>query len=297
MAIVAPFLRKLVLTIGPVAEWQGAASGSGDVLELISDGTQQNFKITASVNKTVMGAPNPSTIAIYNLSRKTRNSIQKGLTKVVLEAGWENTAMHTVLQGSIMSVANQKQGVDTITQISVLQGYGGMVRGVSSKSYSEGVQVKEALKSMAKDMPGVNVADALIKNVKGYIGKGGWSFAGLTKDGLTKLAEEFGFSWTIEGGSLKALGDKSAFDSVVVLNGQNGGLQEIAPILQGPTQIQNGVKIKALYVPSVTAGGVVRVNSVVNPQMNGDYKVHTINISLDTFSETWNMNIDSFRYM
>lgn len=297
MATTAPFLRKLVLTIGPVAEWQGATSGGGDVLELVSDGTQKSFKITASINKTVMGVPNPSTIAIYNLSAKTRGGIQKGLTKVVLEAGWHNTTMHTVLQGSIMSVVNQKQGVDTITQISVLQGYGGMVRGISSKSYGEGVPVKEALKDMAKDMPGVNVTDTLIKDIKGYIGKGGWSFAGLAKDGLTKLSEEFGFSWTVEGGSLRALGDKATFDSVVTLNGQNGGLQEIAPVLQGPTQTQTGVKIKALYVPSVTAGGIVRVESVVNPQMNGDYKVHTINISLDTFSETWNMNIDSFRYM
>lgn len=243
-----------------------------------------------------MGIPNPSTIDIYNISQDTRNAIHRGLTKVTIEAGWENTEMHKVFQGSIMSVVSQRNGPDIITKLSALPGYGALVKSVASVSYAPGTKVETAAKDLGSKLPGVDVNGANFQGVEGKIGAGGWSFAGATKDALTELANEHGFSWHIEDGALRAVGDKAKFGGLVELNGQDGGLIMISPTLQGPMQIQTGVKIKALYVPGVQPGATVRVKSSLNKGLNGDYRIASCSINLDAYSDSWTMDLESFKF-
>lgn len=292
---VVPFLRKMVVTLGPVEEWQSGASG--DVLEFVSDGTQDSFRISANIQKTVMGVPNPSTINIYNLSDKTRNALQRSLTKITVEAGWENTEMHKVFQGSLVSCQSARQGADIVTKIAAIPGYGALVRSTVSKTYGEGMPIQDVLKDLGGTLEGVTVNSDHFKEVQGTLGKGGWSFAGRTQDAMTELASEYGFSWNIDDNSLNAIGDKAKFDGMVVLYGKDGGLINVSPILQGPMQVQTGVKISAIYVPGVQPGSTVRVRSTVSQGLDGDYRIHTAAISLDTFSDAWTMQLESFRYM
>lgn len=293
---IIPWLRRLIVTIGPVEEWRGSSGGSGDVLRFESDGTQDNLKIVASVSKTVMGSPQPSNIAIYGLSRQTRNSIQRSLTKITIEAGWDNTEIHKVFQGSVVSVVSERQGADIVTKINAIPGYGALIKSTTSVNYAPNSTVQAALKDLGGKLPGVAVSDANIKEVEGEFGPGGWSYAGTTKDGLTSLANEFGFSWHIEDNALCAVGDKAKFDGVVILEGNQGGLITVTPIMQGPLQVQTGVKIKGIYVPGVQPGGTVRVRSTVSEGLDGDYRVHTAKYSLDPCSDAYTMELESFRY-
>lgn len=134
------------------------------------------------------------------------------------------------------------------------------------------------------------------QGVAGNIGPRGWSYAGSTKDGLTRLGEEHGFSWSVQDGEVTAIGDRFMLGSYVELNGENGGLISIAPTLTGPMQIQSGVKIKALYVPGISAGHSIKVNSTLNPRLSGTYRIHTMSINIDAYSEAWTMDIESFRF-
>lgn len=61
------------------------------------------------------------------------------------------------------------------------------------------------------------------QGVAGNIGPRGWSYAGSTKDGLTRLGEEHGFSWSVQDGEVTAIGDRFMLGSYVELNGENGG--------------------------------------------------------------------------
>lgn len=284
---VIPWLRKLILTI---------VVGS-EVKQIISDGTLDGLRITASIKKTVMGMPNPSQISIYNLSAHTRSLIQRGLSKVTLQAGWENTELHVAFKGSVMSCISERQGPDIITKLNVMPGFGAIMQSVSSVSYAEGTPVKEVVKDLAKRLPEITVTDTLLKDVPGTVGRGGWSFAGQTKDALTQLANEYGFSWSIDNDKFQAVGDKAKFDGIVVLDGNEGGLIQISPVLTGPTQIRTGVKIKAVYVPGVQPGSQVRVRSTLQEGLDGDYRINTANYSLDTFSDTWTMDLESLRYV
>lgn len=291
---IVPWLRRLIITLGPLEEYKGAKSG--DVIRLESDGTQNTLRVLCNIQKTVMGFPNPSTITIYNLSRETRSAIQRGLTKITIEAGWDNTELHKVFQGSVMSSISQKNGSDILTKLTCLQGYGAAIKSVASITYASGTSVKTAIKDLASKLPGISVSEANLKEVTGTFGRGGWSFAGSTKDALTELANEYGFSWTIEDGAIRAIGDKAKFEGVVVLDGTEGGLILIVPTLQGPMQIQMGVKIKALYVPGVAPGATVRVRSSIDKSLDGDYRIHTASITLDTFADSWLMDLESFKY-
>lgn len=288
---IIPWLRKLVITLGPLEEYKNAAEGN--IIQFVSDGTQNGLRAVCNINKTVQGMPSPSTINIYNLSRDTRNGIQRTLTKVTVEAGWENTELHKVFQGSVMSVTSERQGSDIVSKLTCLQGYGSLARSIASVSYAGGLPVASAVKDLGGRLEGVTINDANLKDVEGTFGAGGWSFAGSTKDALTELSNEYGFSWTIDDGALQAVGDKAVFNGQVVLDGNEGGLFLAAPTLQGPMQIQTGIKIKALYVPGVRPGATVKLQSALDEGLNGTYRIHTANFNLDAYTDAWTMDLEA----
>lgn len=288
-----PWLRRLVVTLGPLEEWRGA---SGQGIEIKSDGTLQTLRIAATVQKTIMAQPMPSQISVYNLSEETRNALKRSLTKITLQAGWENTELRTVFQGSVLNAFSERNGPDIVTKIIALPGYGALVRGVSSAAFGPGAPAITAVTKLAQDLPGVNVSAANMYGITSNLGPQGWAFAGATKDGLTRLAEEHSFSWSIQDGNFVALGDTVALPSRVNLNGENGGLINVAPLLNGPLQMQIGVKIRALYIPGTAPGSAVQVTSQINKGLSGIYRIHTSSVSLDTQAETWYMDLQSFRF-
>lgn len=285
-----PWLRRIKVTLGPLEEWRG--STKGEVVTWESDGTMHGLRVTGTFQKTIMGQPSPTTISIYNMGNEVRNGIKKALTKIRVECGYSNTDMKLLFQGSVMSVVNSRSGPDIVSKITALPGYGSLARGASAVSFKAGTPVKDAVKTLGKDLQGLQVNDDQLQGIKGRIGTGGWSYSGSTKDGLTKLSEEYGFSWSVQDGKVTAIDDKFVLPSFVELNGENGGLIEAAPIIEGPMAIMMGVKAKAVYIPGVTAGSSVKINSKLNPKVNGTYRINTISISIDAYSDAWTMDLD-----
>lgn len=290
-----PWLRIIKVTLGPLEEWKGARTG--ELVTWQSDGTLNGLRVTGMFQKTIMGVPSPSTISLYNLKRTTRNGIKAALTKITVEAGWSGTELRKVFQGSVLNAYSERNGADIITKLAALPGYGALTRGISTLTAAPGTSVVEVAKTLANDLPGVAVSDSGFSGVKGQIEAGGWSYAGTTREGLNKLSEEYGFSWSINDGEFGAIADKFMMPDFIDLQGDNGGLINIAPIVTGPLQTETGVKIKALYIPGVTVGNSIKVTSLINPRLSGTYRIHTINISIDAYSEAWTMDIESFKYM
>lgn len=289
-----PWLRIIKVTLGPLEEWRGNTGGNAVTWQ--SDGTLNGLRVACRVQKTIMGTPSPSTIEIYNLGRELRNGIRSSLTKIRVDAGWSNTDLRLVFQGSVLNSFSERQGADIITKIVAIPGYGALVRGVSSATFSQGSDIRSSILQLSEDLPGVEVNSGNFHGVEGKINPGGWSFAGSTKDGLTKLSDEYGFSWSINDGELNVIGDKAMLPDFVDINGENGGLISIVPLVSGPMQIETGVRITALYIPGITVGSSVKVASSINPKLNGIYRINTMNISIDAYNETWTMTLESFRY-
>lgn len=290
-----PWLRTIKVTLGALEEWRG--SRRGEIVSWTSDGTMQGLRVTGSFQKTIMGIPNPSIISIYNLGREVRGGLKASLTKITVEAGWSNTELRTVFQGSLLNTYSERTGSDIVTKLSAIPGYGALVRGVSSHTAAPGTNVQDVVRSLAKDLPGVRVSGDGMPGVKGKIGQNGWSYAGSTKDGLTQLADEYGFSWSINDGDFGAIGDKFMLPGYTDIDGEAGGLISITPLVTGALQVETGVKIKALYLPGLSAGSSIKVTSGLNPRLNGVYRIHTMGINIDAYDENWTMDIESFRYM
>lgn len=282
--------RELELFIGPFQEWRGQKQVGA--IKLVSNGNIDTLRIDADINKTITSAFNSATITIYNLSKETRQAIRKSGVRISIYAGYEGYAKEVAFSGGIMSSVSWRQGPDIITRIFCLAGGGPLARSTTSKTYTYGVPVADVVKEIAGTIPGV-VADKKNINVQGTIGYAGWSFAGMTKDALDKLAYQFGFSWSINDGQFVAVQDKKNIGGRVLLNSANG-LRKVSPRLTGLMQIQEGVDIQASYYPNVNPGNVVTVRSEMQPDLNGSYEVHTVDYRLAPKTDAWEMNITSF---
>lgn len=287
----APYIRKVKLVIGPLSESEGGGPSDQAVI-IESTGDRQSLRIRANVKKSLLSAPNASDITITNLSPEIRDRIKTSLTKVSLFAGWENTDLFLLASGGIMSAVPSENPPDTELTLSVLDGFDGQIRGVVSETFTPGATVESVIRGLAAKMPGVETGDIL---VDGNLPTGGFSFAGRAADALDALAGQYGFSWSIQDGTLQAIQDTRSVDRVIELSWRYKNLISVSPILSGPMQIENGVSVSSLMDPRAIPGGRVHVESRVNPKQDGLYKIHTLDFAIDTHSSTYTMEIKSFK--
>lgn len=279
-----PYLRRMKVELGPLKEWQGNKGGS--IVSFFSDGTKNGLRVTAQLNSSLM-SPAFSTITIYNLSQNTRDSITQGETRVTVYAGWYNSDLVKVFQGSILSVWHERKDADILTHIVCMSAFGALSRGVSSIRFAPGTPLKSAIQRLVKDLPGMSTQDGMMAGITGSIGARGFSYAGSTRGALTKLAEEYGFSWYINGDFIGALGDDFTIPSSITLTPESG-LISVTPILQGPMQIAIGARVSSLYIPGMRAGIGISVSSKYYPKYNGKpFNILQCNVTLDCYSDQW----------
>lgn len=284
--------REIELFIGPLREFETPTGSTARGIHIVSNGNVGTMKVHVSCEKMVVSVTSQCTISIWNLSLKTINAIRTAGANVKVYVGYEGQEKTLLYTGGIRSVVTDRQGPDFVTKIICLAGGSSMIRSITSKSYSAGVDLKSAVMELAKQIPGITPDPANI-NLKGTIGYSGWSFVGSTKDALDKLAYQFGFSWNIDNGTFMAVQDGSYTGQGILLNSANG-LRKVSPRLTGPLQIQEGVDITAQFVPNVGPGRLVRVVSELNPSLNHSYVCHTVGYDLCPKDDTWEMNITSF---
>jgi hypothetical protein len=124
------------------------------------------------------------------------------------------------------------------------------------------------------------------------IGAGGFSFEGNTKDILTKLAMQYGFSWTIINDSLQALQDGKDFPRSHLVSYKNNTLMSCLPSLEGVMKVMYAVKVKAYLNPLIWAGDSIQVESYVNSRLNRSYMCFDISFDGSTFDDLWTMDIN-----
>lgn len=288
----AKFNRELVIYIGPFTEWEGK-SNEKMATKIVSNGSLDTLKATIHCQKNITATPNAAEIRIWNLKASTRQSFKQTGLHVRVYAGYENGSHEMVFSGSLEGTIVKRSGADIITTLVCRTGEGNLVRSIFSKTYKQGVPVSEVVKEMAKSIPGI-VVDPLNINVSGTIGYKGFSYIGSTKQGLQKLADQYGFSWCINNGTFVAIQDGKGRPTTILLN-RNSGLKEVSPRMYGINQIQTGVYISSIYVQGIDAGHIIRVESGVNKEYNNkDIVCHTIDYDLSPKENQWDMTINSF---
>lgn len=283
--------KELELVVGPLKEYQKGGSESF-AIKIKSDGTLNTLRIHGRISKSMVSIPNSSAISIWNLNETTRNNILQSQISMKLYAGYKGQEKELVFSGGVLSAVVERQGADIVTHLNGLDGQSNLLRSITSKTFGSQIKIKDAIKQIAASIDGVNLNEEDIL-VDGQIGYSGLSISGPTRNVLDRLGEQYGFNWFIEDGSFKAVGDKKTINTITVLD-TNAALKKVSPLLSGPAQAQIGVDIRSKYVPGVSPASTVRVKSSINKFLNGDYKVHNMELDLDTKSEEWDMGLQCY---
>lgn len=280
--------RELEIYIGPFAEWKGKPLDKKQAIKLVSNGNRDTPKIAVSISKAALSVWHTCTIDIYNLSQETRNAIKSGLS-VNVYAGYEGQEKELVYRGGVIYSISDRQGADVVTKVSCSTAMGGLLLSNTSKTYTYGVPLDQAVIELANQIQGITV-DPKNVQISGKIGYSGFSFAGSTKQALDKLAKQFGFSWTIDNDVFKAVTDGKATSDEAVLLPANG-LRKVSPRINGLWMYQEGADIEAQYQPGVSLWKVVTVKSELNPNMSGKYCCHELDYTLCPKDSSWDMHI------
>lgn len=280
--------RELEIYFGPLEEWRGEKLNKNSAIKLISNGNINTPKISVSIHKAALAVWHTCTLDIYNLSAETRKALKSGLS-VNVYAGYEGQEKELVYRGGIIYTNNDRQGSDIITRVSCSTAMGGMMMSNTSKTYTYGVPVAQAVEELAKQIPGVTVDPKNIQ-IKGSVGYSGFSFVGPTKQALDKLANQFGFSWTVDNNIFKAMADGGYEPGEEILISANG-LRKVSPRVNGLWMYQEGADIEAQYQPGVQLWRVVNVKSGLNPNMTGKYCCHELDYNLCPKDNSWDMHI------
>lgn len=273
------FLRYAELIIGPLADWQGGGS-SGEAIRIIADGTQENLRVAFSAVKGITGSPNKIDLAIWGLSQKTRMAIRGNLTKIQVVAGYSSSAASSslVASGAILSAIPERQGPDIVLKITALDGFGGMVRGAYTRAFSGGTPIGDVVTDIAGSMPGVTVG---LIDVDGSLYQKGQQFSGASTDQLNNLADQHGFSWSVQDGVFQAVSDKRDTGRAFLFTSSNN-LMNAVPLLNGPMADNVGVEITAKFDARMKPGDQMVIQSSVNPLLDGIYKATSVNLQFDS---------------
>ena len=305
-----PWLRQVEVIVGPLQEWQGRGDQANAVV-IKGDGTNDQLRVRFDIRKSIMSTPDPCHISIYNLGTAARKSLQGGKQQVVpgssnkdvlasqtgalvqLRVGWKNVPVQTIYSGTLFAVTSNREGPDIVTTLVCLAGHGSTCRSVASRTWAGGTKLSSIVGALASEFPGITVGRIDIQEYT--LGNQGWSFCGMAKDGLDNLARAYGFSWWINDRVFYALNDRQVFQATqAVISHKNGTLLRAEPMVVGNFQKQKGTTIRAILNPVVTAGSKVELESAVNPNLDGSYKVHSVAMTGDTHSSDWDMTIESF---
>lgn len=276
------FLRYAELIIGPLADWQTGGS-TGQAIRIVADGANQNLRVAFNATKGITGSPNKIDIGIWGLSQATRMAIRGNLTKVQVLAGYSSSSasLGLVASGAILSAIPERQGPDIVLKLTALDGYGGMVRGAYSRAFAGQTPISAVVSDIASTLPGVTVG---LIDVDGNLFQKGQQFSGASADQLNSLADQCGFSWSVQDGVFQAISDKRDSGRSFLFTSERN-LLSAAPLLNGPMADNVGVEIMAKFDARMKPGDQMIVQSSVNPLLDGSYKVTSVNLQFDSHGQ------------
>lgn len=257
---------------------------------IVGTGAYDGFKVSFSVQKTLLGSPNMAQVTITNLSRDTRSIIRERQLPMTIEVGHEDTEMIHLFSGTTTSAIPSQSGPDVNMDVTAMDGAMGIIYSTQQITYDGPFAVATVVEELAGTMEGVEIGTI---DVIGNLKEKGRSLSGPTQQLLDTLANEYGFSWSVQDGIFQAVSDVSNLPGYYVVSPETG-LQSAQPLLSGPFMVQSGVEIQALMNPRLKPGELVALSSNLDPSLNGEYKIHNVDFAGETHGESWDMSLQSF---
>lgn len=212
-------------------------------------------------------------LRVYNLAEATRVNINKNLYNkseyryVILEAGYEGTAMSIIFQGNVDSAYSQREGVNFITSIECLSGNWQNINTNIDIVIPSGTLKRDAIATIMQYVP--FFAPGAIGDFPGTIPVN-TNYSGNPMGILAELTGNAAFI-EVSAGKIHALKNGETAQSIPVIT-----IDASTGLLNTPIMEQNTATVTMLFEPTLACGGAIEVTSLGNSQLNGTYAVLSV---------------------
>ncbi|WP_051476253.1 phage protein [Heyndrickxia ginsengihumi] len=206
--------------------------------------------------------PNQSTISIYNLSKTSISRITKD-SSVILQAGYRSD-YGVLVQGKISNVVTNRNGVDKITTITLLEGQDyTSEKTPKAITFKKGTKAEVIIKKLVK-LLGVSLAE--FKLPKNVVYKKGYSVTGQIENNLVEVVKDCGAALYWRRG-------KMVIRSITEGTDENFLLEESTGLIDSPETFEEddtkGYTAKCLLQHRITTASIIEIRSKT---ANGKYR-------------------------
>lgn len=242
------------------------------------------LRIAFDAQKSISGQLNKGNVQIYNLTEQKRLAIVKDpedakRIPIELRIGYQDR-LDLMFKGNVHECQNERQGVDIITKINILDGGFDYLNSVSSKTVKGGeLAIEAALADMKNTAKGAITDRPILTRPKILVG----NTARIISDMIGPDED-----WYIEDEKLYIIKKNEVISSYIPLVSAKTGL------ISTPTRKMKEVTFKTLLNPSIKPGRRIKLESVTAPYLNGVYKIHTINYTGDNYGDDWSQTCSGY---
>lgn len=227
----------------------------------------KDLRMSFNIVKTATSKdPNTCDLKIWNLNENSRAFFNEKDLVLLLKAGYrDEEEPNLIYSGDITDNSDAKIRPDIITTIKCRDGEKAFAESVVSVSYKDNTSLKNVLQEIVKGFKDKGIG--LITNLNSLNitekFRNGFSFSGLNKTLLDKIASRLGLEWSVQDQKLKLYPDNKSDNSKAIELNSNSGLlmaPERIKIKQGKNK-RNGWKLTCLLLPNAIPGNPVSVKS------------------------------------
>jgi hypothetical protein len=223
------------------------------------------LRIKFKVKKTGVMTPNAGDFIIYNVEANTQKLLQSEFTNVLFNAGYVGN-YGLVFKGNIKQIiTGRESATDTFINLNCGDGDRAYNFAVTNQTIKSGVTPQAQLNAALTTMSTMGISQGYTGQLPGVALPRGKVIYGNSRDSLKKLADTYGFTWSVQDGNLVFLSQGTYLpNQAVVITSKTG-------MIGTPQQTTEGIDVKTLLNPNLKVHGRVQLNNASIAKMKIDF--------------------------
>lgn len=239
--------------------------------------------INFSLIRNITSQQNNIDIQIFNLSEEHRSQIYQdwyafgnplqvinqssglpiGNDNFILEAGYRNS-LYRIFSGVTWRASSAREGTNIVTKISAFANNTDIVSTQTYKTVQSGQTLAQILQSLVSEFPNLTLGNTL--NYPNVFSRP----VALNGNVFNLLKQYCGASAIfVDNNKIYILRDSEALNNTFEISDATG-------ILETPRREQGALYVTMLFEPGIQCGQIVQINSTVQANFNGLYRVNAI---------------------
>lgn len=239
------------------------------------------LRVAFQADKSIDGALNKIRLRVYNLAERNRLAIAKDEDEtrrvpLSLRVGYRGS-LRLVFKGTVTKAGTSREGPDIVTNIEGLDGGFDFLTSFTSRTVrGKSAAIDAILRDMPNTARGKIAPQAELVRPKVLVG-----------NSAKLIEQQIGpdETWYIDNEQLNIIGSADVTGSFAPLVSAETGL------IDTPQRDKSEVTFRCMIDPTIKIGGLCELRSLLNPALNGLYRVKTISYSGDNYGSDWSQTV------